>query len=224
MHYACNDTAVSAVRSDQCDQDLDAQDQAKHKDSPYAVAQCLMLRLVSERLGNPAAHFGHRLPRGLGLGGPPREAFHLKLPESTAHPQDDVLPDAERADDGTIDSATDERQQHQRDDHRHVEGKAGGKELEFCHPAPPLLSYTDEKERDADKEDGSERDSDFLQHCLSVLKVKIIQISQKWKPSPAINELPISFPARKNAALNSKPPILNPMPDEAYDGIMLSPP
>lgn len=172
MHNACYDTAVSAVRSDQCDQDLDAQDQAKHKDSPYAVAQCLMLRLVSERLGNPAAHFGHRLPRGLGLGGPPREAFHLKLPESTAHPQDDVLPDAKRTNDGTIDSATDERQQHQRDDHRHVEGKAGGKELKFCHPAPPLLSYTDEKERDADKEDGSERDSEFLQHCLFILKVK----------------------------------------------------
>ena len=121
-----------------------------------------MFRLVSEGLAEAAFKFRYGLARGLGLGGAAGKALHLELPERAADPQHQVLIHTERTDDGTIDPAADERQQHERHDDRHIKGEAGRQELQLGHPAPPLLSDAHEQQSDADKEDGCERDSGFL--------------------------------------------------------------
>ena len=159
-----DDTPVSAVRRDEGDQDLDAKHEAEHENGPDTIPEQLMLGLVTEILADTAFKFGYGLARSLGLGGPACKAFHLKFPEGAAYPKDEVLVHAERADDGAVGASADKGQQHQRDYYCDVEGEAGGKELEFCHPAPPLLSDTDEEQGDTDEEYGRKRDSGFLQH------------------------------------------------------------
>ena len=121
-----------------------------------------MLRLIAEGLADTAFKFGYGLACRLGPGGTAGEALHLPFPEGAAYPQDNVLPDAQRADDGTVDASADEGQQHQRDYDGHVECEAGGQELELGHPAKPLPPYAGKEQRDADEEDGCERDSGFL--------------------------------------------------------------
>ena len=164
MDYARNDAPVRAVRCDESHEDLDAEHKAEHEHDPDPITEGLVLGLVAEGLAQAMLKFGNGLARGLRPGGAARETSHLLLAYGAAYAQDDVLPDAERADDGTIDASADECQQHQRDDDRDVEREAGGQELEFRHPAEPLPADACKQQRDADKEDTGERDSDFLQH------------------------------------------------------------
>ena len=67
----------------------------------------------------------------------------------------------------TCRSSEDEgEQQYAGDDEDVEEGCASydpehrGQELQLGHPSEPVLSYSEEKERDADEENGRERDSD----------------------------------------------------------------
>ena len=85
-----------------------------------------------------------------------------------AYPDDDVLVDAHGADHRAVDASEDEgEQQYAGDDEDVEEGCASddpehrGQELQLGHPSEPVLSDSEEKERDTDEENGRERDSDF---------------------------------------------------------------
>ena len=68
-------------------------------------------------------------------------------------PGNDVLEDAQRADDGTIDASQQQGENHQCQYHSHVERQHGREELNFGHPAEPCV----QRPREVKEQQGDQR-------------------------------------------------------------------
>ena len=66
-----------------------------------------------------------------------------------ADPDDQVLIHAQRADYRTVYAAEEQGEKRDASDHDEVSGKAGRQELEFCHPSPPVRTYSHKQQGDA---------------------------------------------------------------------------
>ena len=148
-HNAADDAAVGAVGPEKGDDHLEVEDDGSYDQGEDRVTYPPALLAPAEALAY-----------GLPLGEP--------LAEPAAEPDDDVLHHAQRADDGAIDAAGKESDQQDAPGHGDVaergapdEPHGGREELEFCHPAPPVVPYADEQQRDTDEEQRCECDSDF---------------------------------------------------------------
>ena len=160
-HDAADDAPVGAVRGNEGDQHLAADDDRDDGEQQYAVAYPFVLRNVVEAL-KILLHF--RLFRGsallellefAGLG------ILQPLPAGAAEPDDHVLEDAHRADDGTIDAAEEEAGQQDDRDYDQVQGQGRRQELEFGHPAPPVVADAHEEQGDPHEEDRCQGDAEF---------------------------------------------------------------
>ena len=77
----------------------------------------------------------------------------------------DILQHSERADDGTVNPAEQQRQQYQRRNYRKVGGKERGQKLDFRSPSQPRPNRTrevEEQQRHRDKKQHSQNNSNLL--------------------------------------------------------------
>ena len=75
-----------------------------------------------------------------------------------------VLEDAQRADDRTIDTAQQQGENHQGQYHSHIQCQQGGEELDLGHPAEPRVQCSrevEEQQGNQRKENDSQGQSDF---------------------------------------------------------------
>ena len=107
------DPAVGAVGRDEDRDGVQAGNHQDDEDRQQPVAQPLDFFLISK-------------------------AVFLSL-AAAAQPGDDVLEDAQRADDRAVDSAEEQGQDDQQDDHADVQGKDRGQQLDLGHPAEPKV-------------------------------------------------------------------------------------
>ena len=80
------------------------------------------------------------------------------------NPRHDVLEDAQRTDDRTINAPEDERQCRQRQNDPQVEGKHCGQELDACRPTQVMVQHTahiKKQQRHHEHHDGCQRYTDF---------------------------------------------------------------
>ena len=136
-----DDPSPGAVRGQQCHEDMYAGQQGRHEQHPNPIPE----------------------PFPFGRGRKTR-LFPLA---AAAQVRYDILPDAQGADDGAVHAAEQEGQQEQAHDDGQVQGQDGREELDLGHPAQPNMQGAgniQQQQRDADKKQGRQGDSDFLVH------------------------------------------------------------
>ena len=129
--------SISAVRSQKGHKGAHSGYQSKHKQGPYAVAQPFDFLLV--------------LVRFLALVG--------------AQPGNAILENAQRADDGAIYAAEDQRKQHQGHHYAHIQGQESREKLDLGHPAQVAMQRAreiQEQEGDPNPENPGQHHSKFL--------------------------------------------------------------
>lgn len=93
----------------------------------------------------------------------PRVAEAVLTPPG-GRPRHDILKDAQRADDRTVDPSEKQGQQHECRDHARIDGQDGRQQLHLRHPAEPRMERPreiEQQQRDHREENGRSRDSDF---------------------------------------------------------------
>ena len=84
------------------------------------------------------------------------DALSLKMlhqvAQTAAEPVDHVLVDTHRAYDRAVDTAQQERDKQNADYDSEIESQQRGQELEFCHPAEPVMADSRKQKRDSHQE------------------------------------------------------------------------
>ena len=86
------------------------------------------------------------------------------LPPPGGRPRHDILKDAQRADDRTVDPSEKQGQQHECRDHARIDGQDSRQQLHLRHPAEPRVKRSgkiEEQQRRQHEEKGRGRNSDF---------------------------------------------------------------
>ena len=144
LEQVLDDASPGAVRGQQGHERLYAHDEGDDEERPHSIAQPLHLRAVAVRL-----------------------AVLVLALAGDVQVRHSVLEDAQRADDGAIDTPEDERQEDEADDDGHIEGHYGRQELDLRHPAQPSVQRSgevQEQQRDAQPEENGQRDAYFPKH------------------------------------------------------------
>ena len=131
-----HDTPVGTVRRQQVRHGLEMGGQRHEEQHQYAVAQPRQRPRVAEAV----------------------------LPPPGGRPRHDILKDAQRADDRTVDPSEKQGQQHECRDHARIDGQDGRQQLHLRHPAEPRMERPreiEQQQRDHREENGRSRDSDF---------------------------------------------------------------
>ena len=128
--YAPDYPAVCAVRGKESDEHLDAADKRSHEQGKYDVPDNLVVFVELEFL----------------------------LCEFPSQPDYKILKNSHRTDYRAVEAPQQDGDEGDSHDDGGIEGQTGGEELEFSHPAPPLLAYADEEQSQSYKEQRCKND------------------------------------------------------------------